>query len=753
MKSQRIPRGAVLPHPQTGPAAFLLFGGQPCGRHYAKDRVGAKMTFSTQILVGLAVGVLTGLFLGERVAALRWAADGFVRLLQMTVLPYVVVSIVSSLGSLKYDDARRLGIRAGAVLLGLWGVALLFACLIPLAFPPIETAAFFSTSLVEQRPPFNAVDLYIPANPFHSLANNVVPAVVLFSVMLGVALIGVERKELALDVLRVAGAAIARVTRAVVRLTPFGLFAIAAVAAGTLSLEQFERLQVYLVTYVAVALLVSLWVLPGLVAALTPIRFSEIFGLTRDALLTAFIVGDLFIVLPVLTEASRTLVERHGLVEAATLPEAIVPVSFNFPHTGKLLSISFVLFAGWFADATVPLAEYPRLALTGLVTFFGSLNVAVPFLLDIFRIPADTFQLFLATGVINSRFGTLVAAVHTLTVGLLGACAMVGAVQWQRRRVMRYAVVTAALTLISIGGPRLLFATVLRQDYARSGVLTSMGLSTPAAEVVAHTSPGEMSPPPTGASQLDRVRARGTLRVGYLPDALPFAFLNDAGELVGLDVELAHGLAHELGVRLTFVPVERPRLNERLANGDCDIVMSGVVVTTERASQVLFSTAYLDETAAFVVPDETRDQFTSWARIREQGRLSVAVPDVPYYIEKLRQRLPQAKVEVVPDVATLFATPGRFDAAMLPAERGSAWTLLHPEFSVVVPGPDVLRVPLAYPVARHDQAFASFVNTWIDLKRKDGTIDALYKRWVLGQEATARQPRWSIVRDVLHWVE
>ena len=34
-----------------------------------------------------------------------------------------------------------------------------------------------------------------------------------------------------------------------------------------------------------------------------------------------------------------------------------MPASFNFPHTGKLLSLSFVLFAGWFADAPVPLSR------------------------------------------------------------------------------------------------------------------------------------------------------------------------------------------------------------------------------------------------------------------------------------------------------------------------------------------------------------------------------------------------------------
>ena len=146
---------------------------------------------------------------------------------------------------------------------GLWLLALSFAFLIPLTFPSVQNASFFSSSLVERRPAFDFVDLYIPANPFNSLANNVVPAVVLFSIILGVALVGVERKERLLDVLQVARDAISTATRFVTRLTPYGLFAIAANAAGTLGLEQLSRLQIYLVAYVAVALLVSLWVLPG----------------------------------------------------------------------------------------------------------------------------------------------------------------------------------------------------------------------------------------------------------------------------------------------------------------------------------------------------------------------------------------------------------------------------------------------------------------------------------------------------------
>ena len=717
------------------------------------------MSFSHKILTGLVSGVLVGLFLGDYASVLRIAADGFVKLLQMTVLPYVTISIMSSLGTLSYQEAKTLGVRAGAVLVGLWLVALVFAFLFPLAFPAIETASFFSTTLVEKRPAFDFVSLFIPSNPFNSLANNVVPAVVLFSLVMGVALIGVERKSVLLDVLAVTNQTVARATRFVVQLTPYGIFAIAANAAGTLNLEQIGKIQVYLLTYVAMSLLLSLWVLPGLVAALTPFRYGQVLGPTRDALITAFIAGDLFIVLPILTEACKDLVGQLEQADAHTgnLPDVLVPASFNFPHTGKLLSISFVLFAGWFADAAVTLGEYPSLALTGLLTFFGSLNAAVPFLLDLFRIPADTFQLFLATGVINARFGTLVAAVHTVTFGLLGSAAIVGAVRVNPARLLRFVVITVVLTAATLGGLRVFFGTLLAQRVTGADIVYSMRplRAHPDAPLVEAAADAN-APAEAGSRVLDDIRARGRLRVGVFTNRLPYVFLNREGRLTGLDVELAHQLARDLGVALDFVRLkdmaDQPRL---LTEGRVDLIMIGAPVTPERASQMLYSQPYLDETLAFVVKDHLREDFSSWARIRRLGTYRVVAPNVPYYLAAIRERAPSLQLEVTDDIQTLERgiERGTTDALMLPAERGSVMTLLYPQYSVVVPDTDVVKIPLAYPLARHDQDWAHFINTWIELKRRDGTIDALYRHWILGENAVPHRPRWSVIRDVLHWVE
>src|SRR5512143_3603463 len=112
----------------------------------------ARLTFGNKILVGLALGAATGLFLGERAAPFRLAADGFVRLLQMTVLPYVTVSLIVGIGSLDPSAARRLFLRVGALTLLLWGLALGAVFLMPLAFPSLQTASFFSTTLVEPPP-------------------------------------------------------------------------------------------------------------------------------------------------------------------------------------------------------------------------------------------------------------------------------------------------------------------------------------------------------------------------------------------------------------------------------------------------------------------------------------------------------------------------------------------------------------------------------------------------------------------------
>src|SRR5262249_43724231 len=234
----------------------------------------------------------------------------------------------------------------------------------------------------------------------------------------------------------------------------------------------------------------------------------------------------------------------------------------------------------WFADTHVSVTDYPRLASTGLLVMFGNVNAAVPFLLDMFRIPADTFRLFVTSGVVNARFGTLVAAVHTLTVAVLGTCAVSGALTFNARKLVRFGIVTGLLTVGVVGGTSALLRLVLKQPYEKDALLTNMPLllDRGAGKVFKSADQVPLVPPVT-TSVLARVRDRRMLRVGYFEDSLPYVFFNSRGELVGLDTEMALQLARDLQVTAEFVPVSRSILENALYASLCDLVMSGVATT------------------------------------------------------------------------------------------------------------------------------------------------------------------------------
>jgi Na+/H+-dicarboxylate symporter len=68
----------------------------------------------------------------------------------------------------------------------------------------------------------------------------------------------------------------------ILRLTPFGLFAIAAVTAGHIRSEDVMRLQVWFHLYVGGTVLLTLGVLPSLVARFTSIRYGRFLTEVRE---------------------------------------------------------------------------------------------------------------------------------------------------------------------------------------------------------------------------------------------------------------------------------------------------------------------------------------------------------------------------------------------------------------------------------------------------------------------------------------
>jgi ABC-type amino acid transport substrate-binding protein len=524
-----------------------------------------------------------------------------------------------------------------------------------------------------------------------------------------------------------------------------------------MTVEEFGRLQVYFITFNLAALFLTFWVLPMMLTAVTPFKYRDVVGMSKDAMATAFTTGNLFVVLTVLTENCKSIFKKYDLAEERTdsYVDVIIPVSFNFPTTGKLLMLLFILFAAWFSGSTLSMKQYPTFVFSGLLSFFGGIDIAIPFMLNIMRLPADLFQLYVVTGILNSRFATLLAAMNLLVFTILATCAISGSLSINKKRLMKYIATTLALTVAMVGASRLYFSHFVKNEYTADEAFVQMHLLTRPVEAEVYTKlPARAPYHAPNTSSLDRILARGTLRVGYTKDRLPYVFVNKKGQLVGFDIEMAHELARELGVSLEFFLLEHGKFEEQLNAGYCDIFMAGMRITPQKALKVTFSQPYLDERIAFVVKDHLRETFSDRQTLLKQESLRIGLIKDPYLLTLVESYLPEAELVQLKTPRDFFRKKeGDLDALLFTAEAGSAWTLLYPDYTVVVPRPKVVSIPTAYALPRGEKKFLDYVNSWLALKKTDGTIEELFNHWILGEGAKETKPRWSVIRNVLHWVD
>lgn len=95
---------------------------------------------------------------------------------------------------------------------------------------------------------------------------------------------------------------------------------------------------------------------------------------------------------------------------------------------------------------------------------------------------------------------------------------------------------------------------------------------------------------------LEKIRDRGVLRVATEPYYPPQEFIDPAltgqDSFVGSDMEMARLIAEKMGVALEIVPMEFSEVLPAVAEGRCDLAISGLSYTPVRASLMELSKGY-----------------------------------------------------------------------------------------------------------------------------------------------------------------
>ena len=103
-----------------------------------------------------------------------------------------------------------------------------------------------------------------------------------------------------------------------------------------------------------------------------------------------------------------------------------------------------------------------------------------------------------------------------------------------------------------------------------------------------------------------RWRAKGMLIAAINPTVAPIQYIDDDGNIIGLDVDLGNAIAERLCLKMEFQSTQFATMIPILKEGRIDLINSFMFYTPERASQVLM-VPYGASSMAIVVPKKNTD--------------------------------------------------------------------------------------------------------------------------------------------------
>jgi len=713
-----------------------------------------KLSLSSQVLIGVITGIFLGLFFGEKVGWLSIPGDIFIGLLQMTVLPYIMFSLIVNIGRLSLETGKKI-IKYGLIFLFLLLViGMIYLLVLPLAFPAWGSGSFYSSDFVQESKPFDFVKLYIPANLFESLSDNIVPAVVLFSIFIGLGVMKLPNKEALLQPLDVLTDGLNQVNKMIVKITPIGVFSIAAGVVSKLSWSDLSRLQGYLLIYLLAVILITFVVLPYLISIFTPYSTKTIFKITRSTLITIFATGKIIVVYPQLMENIKEILRTQEGVSKADQDEVdiIMPLAYPFPNLGTFMIFIFVPFAAWYTGEALNFDDYPIFLSSTVLSSFVAPITGLPFSLDLLKIPRETFQLFVVSTVLTDRIRVVLGAFHLITLTLLTISAGSGILKFKKRKFIQAVIVISITSFISIFGMNKILEKSMQNIPTNEEMINRFKLiSTEQPFIILDNPKRNPNKKWRGENTLSRIKRRGKIRIGFYKNSLPFTFFNKDSLLVGYGIDLAHRLAKDLDVSIEFVPIDIGLMISELDEDYFDIVISDVFLSSRYAEEIELSKPYLNVSLALLTKKENKN-FDNFETTIKLDTFTISYFERPEIANEFLSYFPNGGSYSITD-PNLFFNPEpndsiKIDAHMTSAERAAAITVYHPNYKVVNPLPYHLNNTLVFPIAQ-DNVWKQFIDNWIDFRTNDLTFERIYDQWILGKEFKKEQETWSIYENIL----
>ena len=250
--------------------------------------------------------------------------------------------------------------------------------------------------------------------------------------------------------------------------------------------------------------------------------------------------------------------------------------------------------------------------------------------------------------------------------------------------------------------------------------------------------------PADADAALATIRARGRLIVGLDIGSNLFSFRDPiTGEIVGFDVDIAAEGARDIFGNPSQVEYRILSSDERvtaLQKSEVDIVAKTMTITCDRRKQVNFSTVYLDVSQRILAP---RDSPVTKPADLSGKRVCVAKGTTS--LHRIREISPPPIVVEVVNWADCLVTLQQRQVDAVSTDDSILAGLVSQDPYLHIVGPNMGTQPYGIGVKLENTGLVRFVNGTLERIRRDGTWNALYRKWltVLGIAPVPPSPRYE----------
>ncbi|MBM3197994.1 MAG: cation:dicarboxylase symporter family transporter [Chlamydiae bacterium] len=712
-----------------------------------------KISLGLQMAIATCLGILCGLVFGDLCHVFAPYTSAYIMILKITAVPYLIGSIIYGVGQLTPSQAKLILKHGIFFILIAWSINIAMIYVTYGLFPKSQTSCP-SGYIAGNTPPLNIADLLIPENIFYDLSNNIVPSIVIFTLLVSIALMYLKDKQPFVQGFQILIEALTRVTSWIARITPVGTFLIIANQAGTVQFSTVKQVSAYIILYILCVSLITFWIFPKLTGLLCHIPARQWLQQMFPILLLAYTTNMVIICLPYIIELLKKETSTLDPYDekAQKQIQGTVSVVFNLPM-GSLFITLFVLFISLLYAVPLNFGSHLELFFTSFLTSLGAVGMgswvnSLTFMLSSLGLPQEAVSLYLSTLPFTSGFQAMISSMQIASLSLLIILATRKRIQWKIIKLLRGLVPLVIPVLILLGTLKLYNPLPEIRNSKKS--IFELSISSDAPAII---SPQPSLPLKQQEDTLQRILRTKTLRVGYATTTTPFAFYNLQQQVVGFDMAFAYELAYDLGCQLILVPMSYALITQEIENGFYDIAMSAVSITEERLKYLSFTSPYLQPSFVFVTKNVHKNTFSSLQRVQDNPTLTLAVLKGTSYEKLARDLFPHHKLFLLENPDQFAALPN-IDALFWTEDQATAWALRHHHFRVISPSPSMGKDSLAYATNQHSPDFVNYLNQWLALKSLQGFSDRQYNLWILGKTemVTTPPPRWSLLRH-LGWVD